>query len=143
MTYKEVTNNFIYHKWYDKHNETIDFYTLSPEFTDMVRWGFGKIFTPSNTEDMIIPFSSIAFYCINKDGYLKIFTKTMEHIDNLSVNFLINEIKRICEEFNLKFVALYFSFFMLDLCKKKLEMQNSFAKMLYYLNKMRINKIIQ
>lgn len=106
MTYKEVTNNFIYHKWYDKHNETIDFYTLSPEFTDMVRWGFGKIFTPSNTEDMIIPFSSIAFYCINKDGYLKIFTKTMEHIDNLSVNFLINEIKRICEEFNLKFVAL-------------------------------------
>ena len=106
MTQEEVTNNFVYHKWYDKHHENIDFYTLSPEFTDMVRWGFGKIFTPSNTEDMIIPFSHIAFYCINKDGYLKVLSKIMEHIDNLSVNFLIDKIKKTCEEFNLKFVAL-------------------------------------
>lgn len=109
MTQKEVADSFIYNRWYykkDKSLNEIDEYDLSIEFMDMFRWGFGEIFTPKNTDDYVLPFQHINFYCINKDGYLKIFNKIIGHTDDLTVKSLLNIIKELCDEFNMKFVAL-------------------------------------
>ena len=77
-----------------------------PEFIDMVRWGFGNIFTPKTIDDFVLPIQHLHFYCINKEGYLKIFTKIVERLDDTTLNQLLDIIKNICEEFHLKFVGL-------------------------------------
>lgn len=109
MTQKEVADSFIYNCWYHKKeksfNET-DEYDLSIEFMDMFRWGFGEIFNPRNVDDYVLPYQRFTFYCINKDGYLKLFAKNIGHIDDLTVKSLLNTIKELCDEFNMKFVAL-------------------------------------
>lgn len=109
MIKQEVNNSFIYKGWYSKeenNSNNYDIYNLSVEYYDMIRWGYGKIFTPSNIDDMMLPHQRISFYCINKKGYLKIFTMTIAFVDNLSLNELLQKIEKLCKEFNLTFVAL-------------------------------------
>ena len=109
MTEKEVTDSFIYNRWYNKKEKTTnetDEYDLSIEFMNMVRCGFDEIFKPKNTDEFVIPYQIFYFYCVNKDGYLKLFRKITGPIDNLSVKSLLTEIKECCIEFNLKLVAL-------------------------------------
>ena len=109
MTRKEVADSFIHNRWYYKKDKSLnetDEYDLSVEFMHMFRLGFGEIFTPKNIDDDILPFQSINFYCINKDGYLKVFNKNIGYIDDLTVKSLLNIIKELCDEYNLKFVAL-------------------------------------
>ena len=105
MDYKEVENSFIHKSWYLKQDEIMN-YNLSPVFMDMVRWGFGKLFTPENNE-YVMPFQRFHFYCTNKDGYFKLFTKNIGHIDDLTVKELLNIAENLCNEFNLKFVGFH------------------------------------
>lgn len=95
---------YIYSKWYEL-NGTGE-YVLSVEYYDMLRWGYGKLFSPLNLDTFVLPYQQINFYCINKYGYVKIFKSDIVHIDDFSLKDLMKNIERICEENNLKFVAL-------------------------------------
>lgn len=44
MTEKEVKDSIIHKCWYHKVDDIMG-YNLSPDFMDMLRWGYGKIFT--------------------------------------------------------------------------------------------------
>lgn len=109
LTFEEVQNNFIHKKWYSKKDENTtdtDGYYLSVSYYDMIYRGYGNIFNLSNHNDLVLPHQFLGFYCLTKEGYLKIFTITITYIDKLSLNDLMQRIQDTCKEFNLKFVAL-------------------------------------
>lgn len=103
MTQEEVKDSFIYHKWYEKNDSNE--YTISVEYKDMITWGFGNLFISDNIYDYLLPIQYIKFYCLNENGYLKIFTK-MSKVNDLSRNDFIRLIEDLCKEFKLKLVAL-------------------------------------
>lgn len=103
LTQEEVNDSFIYHKWYEKNDSNK--YTISVEYKDMITWGFGNLFVSDNIDDYIPFMQYIKFYCLNENGYLKIFTK-MSKVNDLSRNDFIRLVEDLCKEFNLKLVAL-------------------------------------
>lgn len=105
MTETEVKDSIIYSGWYHKVDDIMG-YNLSPNFMDMLRCGYGKIFTPIDIDEVVLPIQMVSFYCLNKDGYVKIFTKMIGSLDNLSLNDFWKIIENICKEVNIKFVAL-------------------------------------
>ena len=62
---------YIYSKWYELNGSGE--YVLSLQYYDMLRWGYGKLFSPLNLDTFVLPYQQINFYCINKYGYVKIF----------------------------------------------------------------------
>lgn len=105
MTQEEVTNSFIYHKWYNE--DQVAGYHLTNDYTNMLMYGYGDLFNHDNGKGFIPIYQSISFYCINKNGYLKMCRLNTVYIPNWSINDMMKDIKELCIKNKLKFVSLF------------------------------------
>lgn len=104
MTYIEVTNSFIYHKWYEE--DPLIGYNLTNDYGNMLMHGYGRLFNYTDDNYFIRPYQGLPFYCINKDGYLKIYRFVTNYIPNWSINDMLKDIESICIEHKLTFISI-------------------------------------
>lgn len=103
MTQKEVTNSFIYHKWYE---EDAFGYNLTNEYGNMLMHGYGELFRFMDENNFIAPYQITLCYCINSDGYLKVFRLPTNYIPDHSINDMLKNIKEYCITNKSKFVSI-------------------------------------
>lgn len=104
MNKNEVTNSFIYHKWY----EEVPFgYNLTNDYINMLMHGYGELFRFMDENNFIQPYQITLCYCINNNGYLKVFRLPTNYIPDYSINDMIKNIKEYCIINHLKFVSIY------------------------------------
>lgn len=109
MTKNEVTNSFIYHKWFEErpYFESKHDYILCNEYTNMLMCGYGDLFKFMDENNFILPYQVLLCCCINRDGYLKVFRLPTNYIPDWSINDMLKTIKEYCIENKLKFVSIY------------------------------------
>lgn len=104
MTQKEVTNSFIYHKWYKE--DPLIGYNLTNEYGNMLMHGYGELFKSMDENNFIPPYQTTLCYCINSDGYLKAFRQLTNYIPDYSINDMLKIIKEYCITNKSKFVSI-------------------------------------
>lgn len=105
MTQQEVTNSFIYHKWYEE--DPLIGYNLTNDYGNMLMHGYGELFKSIDENNFIPPYQTILCYCINSNGYLKVFRLHTNYIPDCSINDMFKNIKEYCIKNKLKFVSLF------------------------------------
>lgn len=103
MTQQEVTNSFIYHKWY---KEDAFGYNLTNDYGNMLMHGYGELFKSMDENNFIPPYQTTLCYCINSDGYLKVFRQLTNYIPDYSINDMLKIIKEYCITTKSKFVSI-------------------------------------
>ena len=103
ITSEAIEKNFIHKRWYNLNDEGT--YKLSLEFRNMLHLGYIEIFKVTNGIGAL-PYQRFGFYCVDNNGNLKLFSKNIGPIDDLSLNSLLNMIEKECLSLNLKFVCL-------------------------------------
>ena len=109
MTQEYVTQSFIYHKWY--YGDSVAGYHLINDYTNMLMFGYGELFKYDNGKSCISTYQSIPFYCINKNGYLKLCRIDAKHIPDWSINDMMKDIKELCIKNGLTFVSLFSNYY--------------------------------
>lgn len=105
MTQQEVTNSFIYHKWYEE--DPLIGYNLTNDYGNMLMNGYGELFKFTDKNNFIPPYQITLCYCINSDGYLKVFRLPTNYIPDCSINDMLKNIKEYCIKNKLKFISLF------------------------------------
>lgn len=109
MIQEYVTQSFIYHKWYVE--DPLTGYNLTNDYTNMLMYGYGDLFNHDNGKGFLPRYQTISFYCINKNGYLKMCRLNTNYIPAWSINDMMKNIKELCIKNDLKFLSLWSKYY--------------------------------